>query len=112
MPRALRDARPRPPALRAAILERPVPNRLPSPAGRHRADAAILASLAALDANNVGAKIRQQHAAIGPGNEAAKVENANSLEQSSHDANLFETMKPARRAHQEQRVGALARRAS
>ena len=49
-----------------------------------RTDGAVLATFAALDANHVGAKVGQQHGTVGGRDEAAKIDDANSLEQSCH----------------------------
>ena len=54
-----------------------------------RTEPAIFAAIAPLDANHVGAEIRQQHGAIGRGDEAAKIDHANSFEQSGHNDPLL-----------------------
>src|SRR5205085_10745675 len=53
------------------------------------AEPAIFAALAPLDANHISAEICQQHGAIGRGDEAAKIDHANSLKQSSHNDPLM-----------------------
>jgi hypothetical protein len=51
-----------------------------------RTEFAILAAFAALDSNDISAEVRQQHRAIRPGYEAAKVDDSNSFKRPGHIA--------------------------
>src|SRR6185503_2873242 len=51
-----------------------------------RPEFAILAAFAPLDPDHIGAEVRQQHRAIRPGDEAAKVDDSNSFKRARHIA--------------------------
>ena len=55
----------------------------------HGADPAVFAALAPLDAYHVSAKIRQHHRAIRRGDEAAKIDHADSFKRSCHIESLI-----------------------
>src|SRR5258708_37561304 len=52
----------------------------------HRSDRAIFAARAALDADDIGAEVRQQHCAVGSGDEAPKVDHPDSFKRPAHNA--------------------------
>src|SRR6185369_4233438 len=52
----------------------------------HRTDFAIFATRAALDSDDVGAKVRKHHRAVRSGDETPKVDDSNSFKKPAHNA--------------------------
>ena len=86
-------------SVRPSLLRFICRNSAPSPVVGDRGLEAVLAALALLDADHLGAVLGQQRGAIGPRDVAAEVEHANAFENASHIFTLFAL------DHQNQRLG-------
>jgi len=52
----------------------------------HRSEFAVVATVKPLDADHIGAEVRQQHRAVRSRDEAAKIDDSNSFKRSRHNA--------------------------